>query len=107
MKTFFKKINNNYPSINKIETLLDLKIKTNKNININKKYLDLNIRRKKLINITFLVKTNEFNKFTLNGIIDKKKKKSNTNGTVTSKSLLSGVYVKMNFHLHSPVIRLA
>lgn len=109
MKSFYNKINNNYPSIREIENVFISKynIKNSRNFVLNKKYINLNIRRNKLISFNFLIQTNELNKFRLNGIIKRKNKKNNLNNSITVKSLLSGVYVEVIFHLYSPGIRLA
>jgi ribosomal protein L19 len=108
MKSFFLKKNNNHISSHLISNYLThlKQIKTNKNKIVNKSYVNKYIRRGEIINLQFLIYTNEVNKFSLNGIITKKNKKSNLNNSVTVKSLISGVQVKFNLHLYSDGIRL-
>jgi hypothetical protein len=108
MKSFFLKKNNNYLSSNSIASYLTglKQIKTNKNKVINNTYINKYIRRGEIINLQFLIYTNEINKFSLNGIITKKNKKNNINNSLTVKSLISGVQVKFNLHLYSDGIRL-
>jgi ribosomal protein L19 len=108
MKNFYNKINNNHPSISKIEKIFisRFNIKNSKNFILNERYIDLNIRRNKLINFNFLIQTNELNKFRLNGIIKRKKKKNSINNSITARSLLSGIHIEVIFNLYSPGIRL-
>jgi hypothetical protein len=106
MKSLFVKKNNNFISTNNISSYL-LHLKTNKNNKIsNKNYLNQNIRRGQIINLQFLINTNEINTFSLTGIIIKKSKQYNLNNSVTAKALISGSVVKYNVHLYSDALRL-
>jgi hypothetical protein len=108
MNSFYKKTNNYYPSCVVIHnTFLNSKsIKNSRNKILNKEYINKNVRQKKLLSFQFLIHTNEINKFSLNGIIVKKNKQYNLNNSITVRSLLSGKYVFVNFHLFSNGIRL-
>jgi len=108
MQSLFTKINNNYPSIFLIEKIFLNKtiIKNSNNFILNKKYIDSNIRINKLINFYFLIQINEINKFNFDGRIIKKHKKYNLSNSVTARTLLSGKYVNITFHLCSPGIRI-
>ena len=108
MKSLFVKRNNKYIKSHNISNyLMALKqIKTIKNKILDKNYIKKYIRRNEIINIQFLIITNEINKFSLNGIIFKKNKQNNLNNSLSIKSFISGVQVKFNIHLYSDGIRL-
>lgn len=109
MKNIYKKINNQFPSINEIQkNILEFRnVKHVKNsVSVNNKYMDRNVRRKRSLEVLFLIHTNEVSKFSLFGYVKKKKKKYNLNSSITIRTILSGKYVNFNFHPFSPGIRL-
>jgi ribosomal protein L19 len=108
MLSFFKKKNKNHiKHICLSKYLTNLKtIKTAKKKIINKTYIDKHIRKGEIINLQYLIYTNEINKFSLNGIVVRKNKKFNLNNSITVKSVISGNKVDFNFHLFSDGIRL-
>lgn len=91
MNNIFKKKNNLYLSSELINSIF---IK-----NINKENNLYNI--KDFIKIYTLTKTNEFNRFKLEGMILRKKKKKNLNSSITLKMELSNIKIYLNFHPYS------
>lgn len=108
MNKLYKKINNNYPSIRIIESYISkkYKIKNSRNEILTNENIKLMIRRKNAIFFNFIVKSGYIDKFKVTGSIYRKKKKNNINNSITTEALISGVNVKINFNLFSPVIRL-
>jgi len=91
MKKFLKKKNNLYKSIELINNIFIQNIKKKNNL--------YNI--KSFVQIYTLTKTNEFNRFKLEGTIFKKKKRENLNSSITLKMELSNIKIYLNFHPYS------
>jgi hypothetical protein len=108
MKNIYKKINNKFPSSSIIQQniLKFTEIKHGKNKLIDKNYISRKIRKNNVLEVLFLIHTNEINKFSSFGTIKKKKKKLNLNSSITIQTILSGKRIKFNFHPFSPGIRL-
>lgn len=93
MKTTLKYINNKRLSISLYNNIIFLLLNNNKNIDLKKR--SNRIRKKNILKIAFIIKSNIFSYFNLVGTVIKEKKSQMSIGSTCISSYLSGNSIKL------------